>query len=198
MPPLPAELLAPMVAVLAALALFGTLLQVGLVIVRRLKLPQDLPEGPHFEPPPPPVSAVLEPTAARARAAVQARRRAIHARAHAAARAAAACAEAALIPLAATPGAPDPDAARAELTRHAAMAKAAAEAAERAMRGADLDAADAETQRHAAEAATAYAAAEAVLRPFPEPDNRRLRWLLILLGVMVVWVFLVFGILPRR
>ena len=69
MPPLPTDLMAPMGAVIAALVLFAGLLHLGLVIVRRLKLPQDLPEGPHYEPPPPPVSEVLDPASAQSAAA---------------------------------------------------------------------------------------------------------------------------------
>lgn len=197
MPPLPTDLMAPMGAVIAALVLFAGLLHLGLVIVRRLKLPQDLPEGPHYEPPPPPVSEVLDPAAARAVAALQARRRAIYDRAHAAARAAADCAEAALVPLIAAPGAPDPATAHADLLRHAAVAKAAAEAAEKAMRGSDLALAAADTERHAAEADAALVASAAVLAPFPEPGNRRMLVMLIALGVVLVFWLFVFVILPQ-
>ena len=198
MPPLPSELMAPMGAVVAALVLFAGLLHLGLSIVRRLKLPQDLPEGPHYEPPPPPVSEALTPAAARAVAAVQAQRRAMYARAHGAARAAADCAEASLIPLIATPGAPAPAAAQADLLRHAAEAKAAAEAAEAAMRGSDLAQAAADTERHAAVADAALVACAAVLAPFPEPGNRRMWIMLVALGVVVViWLFIVV-LLPQR
>lgn len=195
--PVPPEMLAPMGAMVAALVLFAGLLQFGLFVVRRLKLPQDLPEGPHFEPPPPPVRDVLEPAAARAQAAIQARRRLIYACAHSAARAAASCAEASLLSLVAGPGTPDPATASTELARLAATAKAAADAADQAMSGSDLDTAAADTERHMAEAVSAFIATQAVLAPFPAPANRRLRWLLIVLGVMIAWMVLMFGILPR-
>ena len=195
--PLPTDLMAPMGAVIAALMLFAGLLHLGLFIVRRLKLPQDLPEGPHYEPPPPPVSEVLDPAAARAVAALQARRRAVYERAHAAARAAADCAEAALVPLIAAPGAPDPRAAHENLVRHAAVAKTAAEAAEKAMRGSDLALAAADTERYAAEADAALAACSAVLAPYPEPGNRRMLVMLIALGVVVAFWLIVFVVLPQ-
>ncbi len=65
------------------------------------------------------------------------------------------------------------------------------------MSGSDLDTAAADTERHMAEAVSAFIATQAVLAPFPAPANRRLRWLLIVLGVMIAWMVLMFGILPR-
>lgn len=191
--PLPPELMAPLGAVVAALLLFAGLLQFGVLIIRRLKLPQDLPEGPHYEPPPPPVADVLDPAAARTVAARQTARRAVYARAHDALRAAVACAEAALVPLPAALGA-DPVSARAELVRLAAVAKAAAEAAEQTMRSDGLDAATA-TERHAAEAEAAVASGVEVRKPFPPPGRLRL-WLM--LAALAVCILMILGLQVLR
>jgi hypothetical protein len=49
------EIYAVMGAVAAALMVFGGALLAGSRLVRCLRLPQDLPDGPRFSPPPPPV-----------------------------------------------------------------------------------------------------------------------------------------------
>ena len=72
---LPEEMLVPMVGVVIALLLFGGLLLFGVWVIKRLKLPNDLPEGPYFEPPPPPVRDLLDHVEARRMAARQMRRR---------------------------------------------------------------------------------------------------------------------------
>jgi hypothetical protein len=66
MPPL----LLGVIAIVAALLLFSGLLLLGVAVVRRLRLPTDLPDGPRFEAPPP--ALVLDPAGATERAAAQA------------------------------------------------------------------------------------------------------------------------------
>ncbi len=64
-------------AVMAALLIFSGLLLAGGVIVRRLKLPTDLPEGPRFSPPAPPAVDHATPGEAQAVAARTHRRAAL-------------------------------------------------------------------------------------------------------------------------
>ncbi len=54
-------------AIVAALLVFAGMLLLGVAIVRWLRLPTDLPEGPRFEPPPP--DLVEDPAGAADRAA---------------------------------------------------------------------------------------------------------------------------------
>ena len=58
-------------AVSAALIVFSLVLLGGARLVRLLGLPQDLPEGPRFEPPPPPILATADRAQARAVRAAQ-------------------------------------------------------------------------------------------------------------------------------
>lgn len=69
--------------VMVGLLTFGGMLQLGVIIVRRLKLPQDLPDGARYSPPAPPMADRQSPEAARATAALQDRRRGIFTRARA-------------------------------------------------------------------------------------------------------------------
>lgn len=68
---------------MVALLAFAGMLQLGVLIVRWLKLPQDLPEGARYSPPAPPMVDRQSPEAARATAALQDRRRGVFARAQA-------------------------------------------------------------------------------------------------------------------
>lgn len=65
------DLLVGMMAVILALLAFAGLIQIGLVIVRRLRLPQDPPEGAWFSPPAPALVRDPAPAEARARALAQ-------------------------------------------------------------------------------------------------------------------------------
>lgn len=132
---MPAEALLAQGAVVAALLVFAVVVVGGRWLVQRLRLPTDLPEGPRFEPPPPPAVDRCDPAAARAAAAIQLRRAALGDEAHQAARAAFAAGLAA--------GRDHPT---------ALAAQAAAEQAEKAFHLDDLDAAAAEVPRHRAEA----------------------------------------------
>lgn len=68
---------------MVGLLAFAGMLQLGVLIVRWLKLPQDLPEGTRYSPPAPPLVDRQSPEAARATAALQDRRRGLFARARA-------------------------------------------------------------------------------------------------------------------
>lgn len=193
--PLPDELLVPMVGVVVALLLFGALLQWGVWIIRRLKLPNDLPEGPHFEPPPPAIRDAIGPDEARRIAAVQLQRRARFARARAAATAAMRCAEWASQDYPTAAGMTDP---RPELQRLADQAKAAAESAERLVRSTDDEAQAGAIDHHATTAETAASQAEAIVAKHPSGRERRLRIMLIILAVMIVWCALMFLVMPGR
>lgn len=69
--------------VIAGLLIFSAMLLGGLRLVRWLGLPQDVPEGAHYSPPAPPLRAAGNAAEAQAVAALQARRRALYARARA-------------------------------------------------------------------------------------------------------------------
>src|SRR5690349_9369082 len=90
-PPAPEALFHAMYALIGGLLLFALLLLLGTRIVRWLKLPQDLPEGPRFEPPAPPTVAKGDRAAAAIAAAAQARLRAVYDQAHAVVLAAVRC-----------------------------------------------------------------------------------------------------------
>ena len=67
--------------IVGGLLLFSVLVLLGGVIVRRLGLPQDLPEGAHYSPPAPPLAVAGDRVRAQATAALQARRAALFSRA---------------------------------------------------------------------------------------------------------------------
>jgi hypothetical protein len=69
--------------VVGGLLAFSLTLLFGTWLVKRLALPQDLPEGARYSPPAPPIDYAPEPTRAKATAALQARRAALFARIHA-------------------------------------------------------------------------------------------------------------------
>jgi hypothetical protein len=132
---MPTDALLAQGAVIAALLVFSGVVVSGAWLVRRLRLPTDLPDGPRFEPPPPAAVGVCDRASAAAAAALHHRRAALGAAASAAAHAAATAA--------ATIGRDHP-------AVQAALAAAAA--AERAFRGDDLAAAEQEVPRLRAEA----------------------------------------------
>lgn len=193
MPTFPEELLVSMVGIIMGLLLFAGLLQLGVRVVRLLRLPNELPEGPHFEPPPPPSRAQLDPTEARRIAATQIQLRQRYARAQSAARAAQLCAELAAQEYAAVAGAPDPLSAKRELIGLAARAKIVAENVERAVREGSLSDDDAQV----AEAEAAAAQATALAAQFPSGRERRLRLMMVVLVIVVLWTAAMYALTPR-
>ncbi len=77
----PEMLTAVVVALVGGLTVFAVLLLAGVALVRALGLPQELPDGPRFEPPPPPLRAHGERSGALQAAARQAAVTALYARA---------------------------------------------------------------------------------------------------------------------
>jgi hypothetical protein len=195
MPVDPTPVMLAVAAVVAGLMVFAVLVLAGVGIVRRLGLPRDLPEGPSYEPPPPPVRDRPDRAAAQATAQAQARLQRLYDRARSAAGAFQACQE--LLALVATDAVLD-DQARAAvdaIRRAAATAKAAAEAAEPAMRRATLNApetvlveVETEIDRQDVAAEAALVEARKAAEKLPDHRNRRLWFLLILLAVMVAWM----------
>jgi hypothetical protein len=192
-----------MIAIVGGLMIFALLLLFGVKLIRWLKLPQDLPEGPRFEPPPPPSVLRGDRTAAAATAAVQARLQAIYAQAHAVVRAAAECQE--LHHFVRSAGPVEPFAAVAPVTeRCSAAAVTNATAMEQvlsafdgrlridraAVTTADMEVAMRDIAHHALIAQGALSEARAAIAPLPNGGaNRRLYILLALLAVMIAWVF---------
>ena len=190
-----------MIAIVGGLMIFAMLLLFGVKLIRWLKLPQDLPEGPRFEPPPPP--SVLRGDRAAATAAVQARLQAIYSQAHAVVRAAAECQE--LHVLVRSAGPVEPFAAVAPVTeRCSAAAVTNATAMENvlsdfdrrlrtdraAVTVAEMEVATRDIAQHALVAQGALSEARAAFAPLPKGGaNRRLYMLLALLAVMIVWVY---------
>jgi len=179
--------MAVMFGVVGAVAVFGGVLVAGVAIVKRLKLPVDLPDGPRFEPPPPPMVPSDTPVAAaRAVAERQARLGRIHADALACLRAAQQCHEL----IAALPAQRDAATAAvaARIERCAATAGEAAARAEARLAGGDVDAAEAAVRGDLVAANAALAEAEAASATLPNTQRRRLM-LWILLGlVAVAWL----------
>lgn len=175
----PGLVLAAISAVVGALAVFAALLLAGVRIVSALRLPTELPEGPRFEPAPPPAHAPGDPAAARARAALTARRRAVG---DDAARAAEIAEQLRLRQEEV------PDELRAPIAEAADEAARAAAVAETAFRGDDLDDAEATTRDARERAERALERAEHVLRDAPAPSQRHLVVLVALLVVAVAWL----------
>lgn len=190
-----------MCALIGGLLLFAALLLLGTVIVRWLKLPQDLPEGPRFEPPPPPTV----PRGARARAAAtaaeQARLRTLYAEAHAVAQAAAECQD--LHQQVTNAGAVEPYGAVAVITGPcAATALASSKVVEselnaftarlhqeRAAIGeAEIAALHQLLAEHARTVQGALTQVRSAIAPLPDGGNRRLIMLVVMLVVMILWV----------
>ena len=200
-----------MIAIVGGLMIFALLLLFGVKLIRWLKLPQDLPEGPRFEPPPPPSVLRGDRTAAAATAAVQARLQAIYSQAHAVVRAAAECQE--LHVLVRSAGPVEPFAAVAPVTeRCSAAAVTNATAMENvlsdfdrrlrtnraAVTVADIEAATRDIEGYAVVAQSALNEARTAVAPLPNGGaNRRLYMLLALLAVMIAWVFAMQYILKK-
>lgn len=195
MPPLPTDVLVPMLGVVVGLLIFAGLLLLGMLIVRFLKLPNDLPEGPHFEPPPPAIKDVLSPAEASHIAAQQARLYHLYGRARHAHQAAQLCAELAAQSYAAAANAPDPVQAKADLVRLAASAKQAAEHADHGVRQVEVD--DVKIEQWVTETQSAASEAQALAIRFPSGRERRLRLMMIVLVVLVVWTVLMYLIMPK-
>jgi hypothetical protein len=192
-----------MAAIVGGLMIFALLLLFGTKLILWLKLPQDLPEGPRFEPPPPPSVLRGDRTTAAATAAVQARLQAIYTQAHAVVRAATECQEMHLLVRSAGPV--EPFAAVAPVTeRCSATAVTSATAMEHVLAAfdrrlradraavtvADMEAVTRDIAHHALVAQGALSEARAAIAPLPNGGaNRRLYMLLALLAVMIVWVF---------
>jgi hypothetical protein len=183
-----------MAALLAGVGIFSALLLFGVVVVRWLRLPQDLPEGLRFEPPPPPLDTVADRTQA---VALAARRRVLGDQLHQAytvVRHAMACQEA-LLALEAHPAAQDPAQAAtvAQLRQAVGLAvglgNEAERIADRLRNQPDDPTPGAALPDLAQRAAAARDSVEGLLKQLPgENGNRRLFMLLILLAVMVAWI----------
>jgi hypothetical protein len=199
-----------MAALVGGLVLFASLLLFGTRLVRWLKLPQDLPEGPRFEPPPPPAVARGDRARAAQTAAAQARLAALYADAHAVVRAAAACQD--LHHQVSTSGPQEQFVAAAAVTgRTSATAVNAANAVEMALMACDrrlrgdraavgdeeLAALARTISGHALTAQGALAEARLAVAPLPDGGNRRLILLVLLLVVMIAWVVAMQTLLRR-
>lgn len=190
-----------MFALIGGLMIFAVLLLLGVRIVRWLKLPQDLPEGPRYEAPPPPSVAKGDRAAAAVVAVAQSRLQALYADAHAVVRAAAECQD--LHQQVSSAGAVAPFAAVAPVTeRCSATAVTSATAADQALQvfdkrlradraavaDTDIEALRKDLAGHALAAQGALAEARAAVAPLPDGGNRRLILLVGLLVVMIGWV----------
>lgn len=200
-PPAPEALFHAMYALIGGLLLFALLLLLGTRIVRWLKLPQDLPEGPRFEPPAPPTVAKGDRAAAALAAAAQSRLRAVYDQAHAVVLDAVRCQD--LHQQVVSAGSGEPFAAVAPVTeRCAATAVATVTAVEQALTAFDqrvrgdrsaitadeIAALRRDLEAHAATVNDALIRAKAAVAPLPDGGNRRLVLLVVMLVVMIAWV----------
>lgn len=201
MPAGPELLTLSMAALVGGLMVFALLLLLGVSIVRWLKLPQDLPEGPRFEPPPPPSVPTGDRAAAAVAAAAQARLRTVYTEAHAVMSAAAECQD--LHQQVKSAGAVEPFAAVAAITEQCSatavtsskvveetlMAFTARLRAERAaVSDAEVDVLRKVLAGHALTVQGALTQARAAVAPLPDGGNRRLIILVVMLVVMIAWV----------
>jgi hypothetical protein len=203
MPADPQLVFVAMAVVIGGLALFVALLFGGLGVVRLLKLPQDLPEGPRFEPPPPPARVGGDRAEARRVAERQVRLRRVYDQAHDVVRVGWSCRD---LRSALVPGDDERFRQASEAVARACItARAAAEAAEAlladcdkrlraehaALSEAEITALDAALQGHAVTAQGALAAARQAADGLAGDGGRR-RILLMLgaLAVMVLWIVL--------
>lgn len=201
MPAGPELLPLSMAALVGGLMIFALLLLLGTAIVRWLKLPQDLPEGPRFEPPPPPSVPTGDRAAAAVAATAQARLRAVYTEAHAVVIAAAQCQD--LHQQVASAGAAEPFAAVAPVTGScSATALTSAKAVDEmlttfdrrlrteraAVTDAEIDALRRDFAGHALTVQGALTQARAAVAPLPDGGNRRLIVLVVMLVIMILWV----------
>jgi len=201
MPAGPELLPLSMAALVGGLMIFALLLLLGTAIVRWLKLPQDLPEGPRYEPPSPPSVPTGNRAAAAIAAAAQARLRTVYAQAHAVMMAAAQCQD--LHQQVTSAGAVEPFAAVAPVTESCtATALTSAKAVEEtlgnfdrrlraeraAVTEAEIDTLRKDLAGHALTAQGALTQARAAVAPLPDGGNRRIIILVVMLVVMIAWV----------
>ena len=201
MPPEPDLLFLVMAALIGGLMVFALLLQLGTAIVRWLKLPQDLPEGPRYEPPPPPSVPKGDRVAAAVAAAAQARLASIYAEAYAVARAAAECQD--LHQQVKAAGAVEPFAAVSPLTeQYCATALASSKVVDEsltvfsgrlrteraAVSDAEIDAMRTVVADHSLTVNGALTQARVAVAPLPDGGNRRLIMLVVMLVIMIAWV----------
>ena len=204
MPADPQLVFVAMAVVIGGLMLFVALLFGGLGVVRLLKLPQELPEGPRFEPPPPPARVGGDRVEAKRVAERQARLRQVYAQAHDVVRTSWSCRDlrSTLVPVAGD-----------ERVRHAsevvttasATARTASDAAEalladcdKRLRADHASVTDAEIaalsetlQSHAVTAQGALTVARQAAEGLAgDGGRRRILLMLAALAVMVVWIVL--------
>jgi hypothetical protein len=205
----PDTLIAAVAAMIGGLLGFAALLLAGVALVHVLRLPQDLPDGPRFEPPAPPLRAQGERSSALLAAARQAGIAALYARARALELAARECQALAVGP-AAAPAAVPGSAAPASNTVAAQCegAVAASATAGEALRAFDqrlraAPGADAGTVALAAVLAAqepvvagALAAARRLAASGGAAPAPRRRWLL-LVAVLVLWLAALTALLWR-
>lgn len=201
MPAGPELLPLSMAALVGGLMIFALLLLLGTAIVRWLKLPQDLPEGPRFEPPPPPSVPTGNRAAAAVAAAAQARLRSVYTEAYAVMSAAAECQG--LHQQVASAGAVEPFAAVAPITEQcSATAVTSSKVVEEILTAfterlrtaratvseTEIDTLRKELAGHAVTVQGALTQARAAVAPLPDGGNRRLIVLVVMLVVMIAWV----------
>jgi len=174
-------------ALIGGMLCFMLLIECGRWLVRRLALPQDLPEALRFESPPPEAHAPGDPAAARARAATRARRRAVGELA-----ARACVAQQQVVQLAGElHDHPQLNAEqRGEIASAEHEAGQAAETAQEAWQDEDVDAAEQHCREAAERAETACARAAAIGGALAERDDRRrlLRWMLLFGIALLLWL----------
>jgi hypothetical protein len=194
----PETLIAVVIAMIGGLLGFATLLLAGVALVRALRLPQDLPDGPRFEPPPPPLQEHGERSLAVQAAQRQAALAVLYARARDLELGAHEC-QALQGQLGAAPAAPADAGAAAELIGQLQAASAASAAAAAALRAFDArlraaPGADAGNAALSAELALgepvvqgALVAARRLAASAPAQPQRR-RLLLLLVAFLLLWL----------
>jgi hypothetical protein len=193
----PAELLAAMGGIIGGLLVMVVCVLTGTRIVRWLKLPQELPEGPLFEPPPPPIRSKPDRKQAHEMAALQQRLRTIYESGHSTMRAAQQIQE----HLFALERAGHALTGEEERKTHATVtarveqaskrASDAATKAEQAMRHADPARAERETTALLSEARAALSEVEAAMRQIDIPDASRRLYVILLVAFLISLLLLV-------
>jgi hypothetical protein len=163
-------LYAAVLSVIGGLLIFASLVLFGTWLVRRLRLPQELPEGIHFAPPAPPIVALVDRAGAVERARHQARLVLIHGRALQANALVQSAQEYVLMARG--------SAVEATIASALGRMQSAAQAVDKA-RQADADTADLETARLLGEAQQAFADAETAVRTLPQAR----RWTFMVLAI---------------
>jgi hypothetical protein len=201
--PDPSSVYAVMAAVMGGLAVTFIALLTGDFVVRKLKLPRDLPEGPRFEPPPPAGHGV-DRVAATVIAQKQKRLISIHAAAFGVLRISQQAHDlfSHIEPMARS-AAPDQKQklfrAAVVIERASTQAAESAAAAEQDMRNADPDIAERLVQEHAVRAAALLTEARQAASAFPEPaDRRRVLILSAIALVALVWLLVLIITIAKR